>query len=132
MNIKMKSFFGIIIVLLLLNWSDIYQIDNINSVFGTSTSTSAQKLISIDGNTHFDNTAVAEGWPGNGSAADPYIISGYYMILSGTNFKYYIPGMRIKNTNRHFIVQHCTYYYPTAWDSRCLGFDLENVENGVF
>ena len=38
--------------------------------------------IAIDGDTNFSATALAEGWSGDGSAQDPYIIENYDISYS--------------------------------------------------
>lgn len=59
--------------------------------------------IYIDGNTNFNDTASVEGWPGDGSEADPYIIDGLDIDLGGTSGK----CITILNTNANFTISSC-------------------------
>ena len=63
--------------------------------------------ISIDGNDQFAQIAQNEGWPGNGTAENPYIIENYE--IDGQN---YYNDIVIKNTNVHFIIRNC-YLHDT-------------------
>jgi hypothetical protein len=84
------------------------------------------KRIYIDGNPAFDSMATTEGWPGNGSAVDPYIIDGYGFNLHGTSGW----GVYIQNTDRHFIMSNCIWYFPLAKHEYSGGMNFVNVENG--
>ncbi|MHA2364181.1 MAG: right-handed parallel beta-helix repeat-containing protein [Candidatus Hodarchaeales archaeon] len=55
--------------------------------------------IDIDGNTDFQAIAVTEGWSGNGSSVDPYIIEGL-SITGRTDLIY------ITNTDVHFQIKN--------------------------
>ena len=76
--------------------------------------------IRIQGNTSFNDTAMAEGWPGDGSASFPYIISGYEITPPPTE-----DGIRIELTDVHFIISDCYIH-----DGRT-GILLSTVMNGV-
>lgn len=58
--------------------------------------------IFIKGNTNFSATAAVEGWNGNGTAADPYIIEGLQMTSSPNETL-----IRIQNTDVHFRIINC-------------------------
>ncbi len=58
--------------------------------------------IRIDGNSDFASQATAEGWPGDGSEGDPYVIEGYE--IDGTGYGY---GIYVGNTTVHFVVRGC-------------------------
>ncbi len=75
--------------------------------------------IFISGDMDFYNQAMAEGWPGNGTSANPYIIEGYDIDGTGEWFCIYISG-----TTVHFIIRDC---YLHSID---VGLILEVVQNG--
>jgi nitrous oxidase accessory protein NosD len=58
--------------------------------------------ITIDGNAQFSSQAVDEGWPGNGSAANPYRIGGYQFKLLDNQ-----TGISIANVSLFFSVEQC-------------------------
>ena len=57
--------------------------------------------IIIDGNIEFNDTAITEGWNGNGSQSNPYIIDGLEITGIGTGAL-----VEIKNTDVHFILSN--------------------------
>ncbi|GAH74291.1 unnamed protein product, partial [marine sediment metagenome] len=56
--------------------------------------------IFIDGNNTFAAKAISEGWSGDGSINDPYIIENY------TIQAIFEHGIEIRNTNLHFIIRN--------------------------
>ncbi|MHA1170415.1 MAG: right-handed parallel beta-helix repeat-containing protein [Candidatus Hodarchaeales archaeon] len=63
--------------------------------------------ITIDGNDDFYDQAVIEGWSGNGSANNPFIIDSYRIDNSDWD------GLtrsciEIKNTDLHFVISNCS------------------------
>ncbi len=127
-DLRMKNkntlFYGIILFYVLLFNPSLFQVNQ--STATTLSTTYINGLISINGNTDFENQAASKGWAGNGSASNPYIIDGYgYNLLSTNAF-----GIYIQDTTKHFIIQNCGYFYPTAnsWSSGAMKF--VNVENG--
>jgi parallel beta-helix repeat protein len=54
--------------------------------------------ISIDGDADFASQAASEGWPGDGTEGNPYIIEGYEINASSTH------GIEIKSTTYSFII----------------------------
>jgi parallel beta-helix repeat protein len=86
-------------------------------------------VIRIDSDTDFDTQAGSEGWSGNGSEGNPYIIENYDIDGTGAGVCIYIG-----NTTKHFIIRNCSlhnasgnpamYYYNSA-------VMLYNVRNGV-
>jgi len=76
--------------------------------------------IVIDGDTNFNDTAFAEGWPGNGTAQNPYIIDGLDIDLGGTA----VHGINITNTRANFTIQNCNI---TNAISPGYGVNLNNV-----
>jgi len=79
--------------------------------------------IFIDGNESFAAKAISEGWSGDGSLNDPYIIENYTIRAISEH------GIEIRNTNLHFIIRNVSitngrsnYYH---------GFYLYNVSNGI-
>ncbi len=59
--------------------------------------------IEIDGDAVFAATALLEGWPGDGSPENPYIIDGLKIDLSGENGN----CVDIRNTRDSFIIRNC-------------------------
>jgi len=79
--------------------------------------------IFIDGNDMFAAKAISEGWSGDGSLNDPYIVENYTILAISEH------GIEIRNTNLHFIIRNVSitngrsnYYH---------GFYLYNVINGI-
>lgn len=58
--------------------------------------------IRIDNNTDLNETAQSEGWPGDGSENNPYIIEGYEIDGEGCGYSIYIG-----NTTDHFVIRNC-------------------------
>ncbi len=85
--------------------------------------------IRIDSNSDFSEKANSEGWKGNGSADNPYIIENYDIDGSDAGYCIYIG-----NTTVHFIIRNCTVHHASGnswtyhWNS---GIVLYDVENGV-
>ncbi|MFW9957534.1 MAG: nitrous oxide reductase family maturation protein NosD [Candidatus Odinarchaeota archaeon] len=80
--------------------------------------------IAIDGDANFSATASAEGWPGNGSFENPYVIEGLDIDLGGAAGH----CININNTLANFTVRDC--YLTGANMSYGAGIYLENVSNG--
>ncbi|NHJ12591.1 MAG: hypothetical protein EAX95_02900 [Candidatus Thorarchaeota archaeon] len=76
--------------------------------------------IEIDGDANFSATALLEGWLGDGSPENPYIIESLDIDLEGA------PGncIYIENTRLYFIIRNCNL---TGGSS---GINLWNVTNG--
>ncbi|MHA2499900.1 MAG: right-handed parallel beta-helix repeat-containing protein, partial [Candidatus Hodarchaeales archaeon] len=75
--------------------------------------------VSIDGNQDFNDTAAARGWPGNGTAANPYIINGLNITgPSGSNL------IEIRNIDAYFQLINCSL------SGGIRGISLNNVTNG--
>lgn len=86
--------------------------------------------IRIDNNTDFANQASLEGWNGNGTEGDPYIIEGYEIDGGGYGYCVYIG-----NTTDYFVVRNCYLYNSSEnydWPySANTGFHLYYVKNGT-
>ena len=74
--------------------------------------------IAIDGDADFSDTALLEGWPGDGSPENPYIIDGLDIDLFGED----CPCINISNTRVSFIISNCNL-------TGDIGILLENVTN---
>ena len=62
-------------------------------------------VIEIDGDAHFAATAQLEGWPGDGSSENPYLIDGLDIDRGGAaGYCIYI-----KNTRVSFIMRNCRF-----------------------
>ena len=76
------------------------------------------EVIYIVGDDDFNDTATIEGWPGDGSSGDPFLIQGYE--ISGDD-----ELINIRNTRYHFEIKDCNLTYANY------GISLQNVTNGV-
>ncbi|MHA1924984.1 MAG: right-handed parallel beta-helix repeat-containing protein [Candidatus Thorarchaeota archaeon] len=76
--------------------------------------------IAIDGDANFADTALLEGWPGDGSPGNPYIIDGLDIDLDGG----YGSCIGISNTRVFFTIRNCKL------TGAVFGMLLENVING--
>ena len=91
----------------------------------------AQAPIRIDGNSNFAAQAAAEGWPGDGSEGNPYVIEGYE--IDGTGYGY---GIYVGNTTVHFVVRGCYVHNASGhlygrYYHRDAGIYLNNVQKGI-
>ncbi|MEM3444868.1 MAG: NosD domain-containing protein, partial [Thermoplasmata archaeon] len=84
--------------------------------------------IHINGNDEFANQALKDGWPGDGSQNNPYIIDGYDIDAHGGSY-----GIWIENTDVYFVICNCTVYNATNYDSApyAAGIALNNVIHGT-
>ncbi len=86
-------------------------------------------VIRINNNTDFANQAAAEGWPGDGSQGNPYIISGYDIDAHGAGDAIYIG-----NTTVYFVIKNC-YLHNASYHSwpyfLGAGINLYNVTYGI-
>jgi parallel beta-helix repeat protein len=76
--------------------------------------------IVIDGDANFSATALLEGWPGDGSPGNPYIIDGLDIDLGDEGSS----CIFINSTQVSFIIRNCNL--TGAWT----GIFLNNVTNG--
>ena len=85
--------------------------------------------IEIIGDANFSETALLEGWPGDGSPENPYIINGLEIDLGGGNNRRCI---EIRDTQVRFSISNCnlTGAYPFSFGGSEAGIYLENVMNG--
>ncbi|MBN1677622.1 MAG: right-handed parallel beta-helix repeat-containing protein [Candidatus Thermoplasmatota archaeon] len=77
--------------------------------------------IRIDNDGEFATTASMEGWQGNGSEGNPYLIGGYEIDASGDK-----EGIMMGNTTVYFVIADC--YISGSSDS---GIKLLNARNGL-
>ncbi len=80
--------------------------------------------IRIDGNEDFAEKAEENGWPGDGSKDDPYVIEGYEIDGGGHESSYqsiytednlpYEYGIYIGNVTDHFVIRECYIYNVTG------------------
>ncbi len=77
--------------------------------------------IYIDGSSDFAAQAEKEGWPGEGTKDNPYIIENYNINASKSN------GIEIRNTNLYFIIKNCVIHDGTYHS----GIYFKNVRNGI-
>ncbi|TFG12837.1 MAG: hypothetical protein EU535_05790, partial [Promethearchaeota archaeon] len=79
--------------------------------------------IFIDGNSMFSDLAITEGWSGDGSSNNPYIIENYIILALSEH------GIEIRNTNLSFIIRNVSI--TSGLSNYYHGFYLQNVTNGV-
>lgn len=75
--------------------------------------------IAIDGDLDFQSQAVSEGWQGDGTEGDPFVISNYEIDNLGGS------AILIQNTRVHFLVND-SRIHDADW-----GINLVNVMNGT-
>jgi len=85
--------------------------------------------IVIDGNDDFHAQAANEGWEGDGSEENPYIIEGYEIDLEEGQGG----AVDVRNTDLYFVIRHCYLHGGGgAWfddSKRGYGILTENVQN---
>jgi parallel beta-helix repeat protein len=89
--------------------------------------------IYIDGDANFSDTALLEGWPGDGSPENPYIIDGLEIArMSWLGMEYEGSCISIYNTQVSFIISNCNLTGAGSHMIR-LGFALHlvNVSGGL-
>jgi len=108
--------------------------NNIESVNLEDTSLSERAyiphaIIRIDNNTDFANQASSEGWAGDGSSGNPYIIINYDIDAKGAGNAIYLG-----NTTVYFKVDGC-YLHNSSYHSNPYydgtGITFNNVQNGM-
>ncbi len=80
--------------------------------------------ITIIGNDGFRELARREGWKGNGTRDDPYVIEAISIVSTNDTYLFYIA-----NTTVHFILRNCYFGAPEMREAR--GIYLVNVSNAV-
>jgi parallel beta-helix repeat protein len=85
--------------------------------------------IEIIGDANFSATAQLEGWPGDGTPENPYIIDGLGIDLEGGNN---LRCIEIRDTQVSFTISNCnlTRAYAISFGNNEAGIYLENVMNG--
>ncbi len=78
--------------------------------------------IYINSNETFEYFATLEGWMGNGSSSNPYIIQDYLINTTST-------GIHISGTSVHFIIRNCLLTGLSHWGIRLYGVTNAIVEN---
>ncbi|UCE37523.1 MAG: right-handed parallel beta-helix repeat-containing protein [Thermoplasmata archaeon] len=112
----MKKVGSSIIVLMILMGGLIHVITLI------SFTVSADQPIFIDGNADFAAKAAQEGWPGEGTESNPYIIEDYII------YAYFANGIDIRNTDVYFVIRNSNIH---EGGSNFNGIYFRNVENGA-
>jgi parallel beta-helix repeat protein len=82
--------------------------------------------IIIVGDASFAENATIEGWPGNGTEENPYIIEGYEINASTSD------GIVISSTKAHYIIRDTRIFYGNHSErSHDYGIDLRRAPNGT-
>ncbi|MFO7991058.1 MAG: NosD domain-containing protein [Thermoplasmata archaeon] len=88
-----------------------------------------QGPIRIYNDSRFENVSADQGWAGNGTSDNPYIIDGFTIDAGGAS-----TGVHIGNTTSYFILKNCNIF-NTSDDSGgwygASGITLYQVTNGV-
>jgi len=88
-----------------------------------------REVIRINSDEEFALMAASEGWPGNGTADNPYVIENYMIDAGGAG-----AGIFIGNTTVHFVVRGC-YIINALYSSFPYhvgaGISLYNVANAT-
>ena len=84
--------------------------------------------IHITSNSDFASQASANGWPGDGSQGNPYIIDGYDIDGQGGTYCIWI-----ENTDVWFVIRNCKVWNATSGASSPwgTGIYLKNVQHGT-
>jgi parallel beta-helix repeat protein len=84
--------------------------------------------IHISGNEDFASQAANEGWIGDGSQDNPYIIEGYEIDGNGGAYCIWI-----ENTTAWFVIRNCMVWNATNWDvePNGVGIYLKKVQNAI-
>jgi parallel beta-helix repeat protein len=118
LNLGIIIGFGFIIVLLILV-----------GLSNKSAAYTPHDPIMIVNNIDFANEAADEGWQGDGSSDNPYVIEGYEINSSNAN------GIEIRNVDKHFIIRDCRMHDGRENEKHGIYFDdvstgiIDNVES---
>lgn len=117
---------SLILVLMLLNVSPAATIEGSNhsTEIQSVTANDPHTPITINGDANFSATASAEGWTGDGSIQNPYIIENYDITLGVTPEA----SISIMNSRSNYTIRGCQLVGPAATPS--YGIYLENSTNG--
>ncbi len=84
------------------------------------TAQSTHAPILITSNEDFE----AQGWPGNGTASNPYVISGLHIGTSEV-------AINITNTDAHFVIEDCVLVNQVDRTDLVTGIGLTNITSGT-
>ncbi|MCG2825753.1 MAG: right-handed parallel beta-helix repeat-containing protein, partial [Thermoplasmatales archaeon] len=109
---------------------DVTPSDDINSATPKSSSKTltSHDPIYIDGNTAFAENASTEGWAGDGTEGNPYILQNPYITENYNINASTAHGIYIENTDVYFIIRNCTIYDGKSNQNG--GIYFYNVTNG--
>lgn len=104
---------GLVAILLMLPHSHMGYTNDTGSIYTFEASGSVHAPISIGSDAEFSSVAASEGWDGNGSADNPYIIEDLEIEISAMD-----TGISISpSVTVHYLIENCTIY----------GSDLEGL-----
>ncbi|MHA2433456.1 MAG: right-handed parallel beta-helix repeat-containing protein, partial [Candidatus Thorarchaeota archaeon] len=78
--------------------------------------------ILINGDSEFNSTVQAEGWLGNGTAANPYVISGLEILTDAES------AISITGTTAYFVIRDC-YLVGASYSVRLAYLSFGTLEN---
>ncbi len=87
---------------------------------GVGSALGAPASVRINGDAELKALAKSENWSGNGTSADPYIISNYSIDGHGSGVAFYVG-----NTTLYFVLENSHFYNATD------GIYLYNVQNAI-
>ncbi len=87
--------------------------------------------IVINGDADFAAKAQAEGWSGDGSSSNPYIIENYVITVDATSGQGPFRGISVQATTVHFIIRNIKINATSSGNNIPYGLYLENVANGI-
>jgi parallel beta-helix repeat protein len=80
--------------------------------------------IAISSDSNFASQAASEGWLGDGTESNPYLIANYEINGSASGY-----CIAIQSTNVYFTIQNCYLHNASGPDYK--GIDLYGVKNGT-
>ena len=117
---------SLLLVLLLLNVMPAAMLEerNLPEAIPMIVANDPHDPISINGDANFSDTASVEGWAGDGSPENPFVIEELDITLGGTTPE---ASINITDTRVHFVIRECNLVGPAATPS--YGIYLENSTN---
>ena len=102
----------VLVISMLLGGFSIIATDGVEGTSDAPSIESAHGVIRIDSDAGFASIAASEGWQGDGSAGNPYVIENYEIDANGSNGGK--DAIYIGNTTCHFIIRNCSLYDSTT------------------
>lgn len=104
----------------LISNDSMFSPDNDSQLIPETAAAGIHDPISLTNNTQLESQATTEGWPGNGTDDNPYIIENY--IISGP-----ASGIYLININKYVVIRNVLLQSTAVYNGQ--GFQLINCEN---